>query len=94
MRRDSAEIDERFAAYVRDRGDHHLRVAVLLTDDWHAAEDLVQTNLVKLYRACPRLDTPATRTPTCAASKVRMTFGDFGIRVSVSALPADETVSP
>jgi hypothetical protein len=27
-------------------------------------------------------------------SKVRMTFGDFGIRVSVSALPADETVSP
>ena len=26
-----ADIDERFAAYVRDRGEHHLRVAVLLT---------------------------------------------------------------
>jgi hypothetical protein len=34
------DIDERFAAYVRDRGEHHLRVAVLLTGDWHAAEDL------------------------------------------------------
>jgi tellurite resistance protein len=42
-----ADIDERFAAYVRDRGEHHLRVAVLLTGDWHAAEDLVQASLVK-----------------------------------------------
>ena len=52
-------IDERFAAYVRERGDRHLRVAVLLTGDWHAAEDLVQASLVKLYRAWPRLDTDA-----------------------------------
>jgi len=43
-----ADIDERFAAYVRDRGEHHLRVAVLLTGDWHAADDLVQASLVKL----------------------------------------------
>ena len=50
-----ADIDERFAAYVRDRGEHHLRVAVLLTGDWHAAEDLVQASLVKLYRAWPKL---------------------------------------
>jgi RNA polymerase sigma-70 factor (sigma-E family) len=50
-----AGIDERFAAYVRDRGEHHLRVAVLLTGDWHAAEDLVQESLVKLYRAWPKL---------------------------------------
>jgi Sigma-70 region 2 len=50
-----ADIDERFAAYVRDRGPHHLRVAVLLTGDWHAAEDLVQASLVKLYRAWPKL---------------------------------------
>jgi hypothetical protein len=27
-------------------------------------------------------------------TKVQMTFGDFGIGVSVSAPPADETVSP
>jgi Sigma-70 region 2 len=57
MRRDSGETDERFAAYVRDRGDHHLRLAVLLTGDWHAAEDLVQTSLIKLYRAWPRVET-------------------------------------
>lgn len=57
MRRDSGGTDERFAAYVRDRGDHLLRVAVLLTGDWHAAEDLVQASLVKLYRAWPRIDT-------------------------------------
>ena len=50
-----AGIDERFAAYVRDRGGHHLRVAVLLTGDWHAAEDLVQESLVKLYRVWPKL---------------------------------------
>jgi RNA polymerase sigma-70 factor (sigma-E family) len=50
-----AGIDERFAAYVRDRGEHHLRVAVLLTGDWHAAQDLVQESLVKLYRAWPKL---------------------------------------
>ena len=50
-----AGIDERFTAYVRDRGEHHLRVAVLLTGDWHAAEDLVQESLVRLYRAWPKL---------------------------------------
>lgn len=50
-----ADIDEQFTAYVRDRGEHHLRVAALLTGDWHAAEDLVQASLVKLYRAWPKL---------------------------------------
>jgi DNA-directed RNA polymerase specialized sigma24 family protein len=54
MRRDGDGIDERFAVYVRDRGDRHLRVAVLLTRDLHAAEDLVQVSLVKLYRTWPR----------------------------------------
>jgi len=57
MARDDDAIDERFAAYVRTRGQHHLRVAVLLTGDWHTAEDLVQASLAKLYRAWPRLDT-------------------------------------
>ncbi len=59
MSRDAGELDEDFAAYVRGHGDHHLRVAVLLTGDWHAAEDLVQVSLLKLYRAWPRLDTTA-----------------------------------
>ena len=59
MRGEDGGVDEGFAAFVRERGDHHLRVAVLLTGDWHAAEDLVQASLVKLYRAWPRLDTGA-----------------------------------
>jgi RNA polymerase sigma-70 factor (sigma-E family) len=57
MARDNGAIDQRFAAFVQCRGQHHLRVAVLLTGDWHAAEDLVQASLAKLYRAWPRLDT-------------------------------------
>jgi RNA polymerase sigma-70 factor (sigma-E family) len=57
MRRDAGDLDERFAAFVREHGERYLRVAVLLTGDWHAAEDLVQASLVKLYRAWPRLDT-------------------------------------
>ena len=50
-------IDEGFAQFVQTRGEHHRRVAILLAGDWHAGEDLVQTSLVKLYRAWPRLDT-------------------------------------
>lgn len=53
-------IDDEFSQFARDRGEHHLRVAALLTGDWHAAQDLVQVSLVKLYRAWPRLDTATT----------------------------------
>lgn len=51
------ELDADFVAFVRGRGEHHLRTAVLLTGDWHAAEDLTQTALAKLYRVWSRLDT-------------------------------------
>jgi len=50
-------LDSGFVAFVGRRGPHHLRTAVLLTGDWHAAEDLVQTCLAKLYRVWHRLDT-------------------------------------
>ena len=50
-------MDAEFIDFVRRRGDHHLRTAVLLTGDWHAAEDLVQACLGKLYRVWDRLDT-------------------------------------
>jgi RNA polymerase sigma-70 factor (sigma-E family) len=49
-------IEESFTSFVRASGERHLRVAVLLTGDWHAAEDLVQASLVKLYRAWPGVD--------------------------------------
>ncbi|GAA0995864.1 SigE family RNA polymerase sigma factor [Acrocarpospora macrocephala] len=50
-------MDADFVDFVRRRGDHHLRTAVLLTGDWHAAEDLVQSSLGKLYQVWHRLDT-------------------------------------
>jgi RNA polymerase sigma-70 factor (sigma-E family) len=49
--------DDGFTEFVRARGDHHLRIAVLLTGDWHSGEDLAQASLAKLYRAWNRLDT-------------------------------------
>ena len=52
----SEELEQSFAAFVRDHGERHLRVAVLLTGGWHAAEDLVQASLIKLYQAWPRVD--------------------------------------
>jgi RNA polymerase sigma-70 factor (sigma-E family) len=57
MRRDAGSLDERFAAFVREHGERHLRLAALLTGDWHAAEDLVQASLIKLDQAWPRLRT-------------------------------------
>lgn len=53
-------IDDDFSRFARDRGEHYLRVAALLTGDWHAAQDLVQVSLIKLHRAWPRLDTATT----------------------------------
>jgi RNA polymerase sigma-70 factor (sigma-E family) len=50
-------MDEDFVDFVRNRGDHHLRTAVLLTGDWYTAEDLVQSCLSKLYKVWHRLDT-------------------------------------
>ncbi|MFG1702499.1 SigE family RNA polymerase sigma factor [Nonomuraea sp. M3C6] len=50
-------MDAEFVDFVRRRGDHHLKTAVLLTGDWHTAEDLVQSCLGKLYRVWHRLDT-------------------------------------
>src|SRR3984957_13503238 len=50
------DLEESFASFVRRRGEHHLRVAALLTGSAAEAEDLVQASLIRLYRAWPRLD--------------------------------------
>ncbi len=57
MRRGAEEFDEGFTAFVRSRGQHHLRVATLLTGGPEAAEDLMQTSLLKLYQVWSRIDT-------------------------------------
>ena len=41
------------------RQTHLRRVAYAISGDWHRAEDLLQTALVKLYVAWPRLRDPA-----------------------------------
>jgi RNA polymerase sigma-70 factor (sigma-E family) len=45
-----------FAAYVDGRGTALRGTAYLLCGDWHAAEDLTQTALTKLYLAWRRID--------------------------------------
>jgi RNA polymerase sigma-70 factor (sigma-E family) len=44
-----------FTEYVTARGTALRRTAFLMTGDWHAAEDLTQTALARLYVAWPRV---------------------------------------
>lgn len=47
--------DAEFTAFVAARRAHLRRTAYLLCGDWHQAEDLVQTAMVKLYVVWPRV---------------------------------------
>lgn len=47
--------DDEFAEYFETRVALMRRTAYLLCGDWHRAEDLVQTTLVKMYVAWPRI---------------------------------------
>ncbi|WP_193612378.1 SigE family RNA polymerase sigma factor [Nocardioides lijunqiniae] len=47
--------DDEFAAFVAARQRHLRRIAYACCGDWHRADDLLQTALVKLYVAWPRL---------------------------------------
>lgn len=49
-----------FVAYVDARRGYLRRMAYLICGDWHAADDLVQTALIKLYAAWPRIRTQGT----------------------------------
>jgi RNA polymerase sigma-70 factor (sigma-E family) len=51
----SSDRTAEFVAYVSARRSHLRRTAYLLCGDWHAADDLVQTALLKLYLAWPRI---------------------------------------
>jgi RNA polymerase sigma-70 factor (sigma-E family) len=53
--RGNARRDREFSDYVLNRRSRLLATAYLLCGDRHAAEDLVQTALAKLYVAWPRL---------------------------------------
>jgi RNA polymerase sigma-70 factor (sigma-E family) len=47
--------DDQFVEFVGARTTALRRTAFLLCGDWHHAEDLVQTALIKLFRAWPRV---------------------------------------
>lgn len=51
----AAERDAAFSEFVRARRTHLRRIAYAICGDWHRADDLVQTALVKLYVAWPRV---------------------------------------
>jgi RNA polymerase sigma factor (sigma-70 family) len=47
--------DAGFREFARDKALSLRRTAYLLSGDWHLAEDLVQTALIKLYRVWPKV---------------------------------------
>ena len=51
----SGDRDAEFSEFVRARRTHLRRIAYATCGDWHRADDLVQTALVKLYVAWPRV---------------------------------------
>ncbi|WP_051426071.1 sigma factor [Jiangella gansuensis] len=48
---------DEFTVYVSARRAYLRRIAYLVCGDWHTAEDLVQSALIKLYTAWPRIHT-------------------------------------
>ena len=50
-----ADRDAAFTEFVLARRTHLRRVAFAICGDWHRAEDILQTALVKLYVAWPRV---------------------------------------
>lgn len=50
-----AEQEASYIDFVRARRTHLRRIAYALCGDWHRSDDLVQTALVKLYVAWPRV---------------------------------------
>lgn len=50
------ERDAAFVAFVHGSQPRLRRVAYLMCGDWHRAEDVVQTALIKLYRQWSRVD--------------------------------------
>ncbi|MFJ3794056.1 SigE family RNA polymerase sigma factor [Kitasatospora sp. NPDC090091] len=65
----SPELEQSFDEFVAGRYAALRRTGYLLCGDWHLAEDLVQTTLVKLYARWPRL-----REPEAAAGYARTTL--------------------
>ena len=75
MRR--ADRDAAFSDFVASRQAHLRRVAYALCGDWHTADDLVQTALVKLYVAWPRVERRGTEEAYARQILVRSNIDRF-----------------
>ncbi len=60
-----------YVAFVAARQHHLRRIAFALCGDWHRADDLLQTALVKLYVAWPRLHRDGREEAYCRQIMVR-----------------------
>ncbi len=66
------EAEREYGDYVAARAANLVRFAYLLCGDWHRAEDTVQSALVKLYLAWPRLRNTADVDPYTRRIVVRL----------------------
>ncbi|WHT19234.1 SigE family RNA polymerase sigma factor [Crossiella sp. CA-258035] len=87
-----------FVEFVRARGPALRRTAFLLCGDWHRAEDLVQSTLIKLYKAWRRLEAHGAIEPYARQVLVRTAIDEsrrFWRREKATAelpdLPTPET---
>ena len=66
-----AERDAAFTEFATARRTHLRRVAYAVCGDWHQADDLLQTALVKLYVAWPRIERDGREEAYCRRIIVR-----------------------
>ncbi|GHH68216.1 SigE family RNA polymerase sigma factor [Kitasatospora indigofera] len=67
----SPDLERSFDEFVASRYPALRRTGFLLCGDWHLAEDLVQTTLVKLYARWPRLRDPQSASGYARTTLVR-----------------------
>ncbi|MCO1579729.1 SigE family RNA polymerase sigma factor [Crossiella sp. SN42] len=87
-----ADHNAEFVEFVRTRGAGLRRTAFLLCGDWHRAEDLVQSTLIKLYKAWRRLEAHGAIEPYARQVLVRTAIDEsrrFWRREKSTAEPPD-----
>lgn len=91
-----AERDAAFSDFVAARRTHLRRIAYALCGDWHRADDLVQTALVKLYVAWPRIVRDGREEAYVRTIIVRADIDEHRRpwRREVTGLPYAETPAP
>lgn len=86
------ERDRDFADYVTARLPWLRQVAYLLTQDWHHADDVVQTAIMRLYKHWPRISRMENPDGYARTVLVRTFISErrrWGSRVQLTADPPD-----